>query len=149
MIFSVRPSLIVNPIWRLINFPNMNSFCLKVQTRMDLLGMSSIWKRSAVGQMCQNSCLQIFESFVLWVVECLVLLIDTRHILAKPPFAFRTLLLLDSVGNHWYRKLGLFLIHVLCIFVWLLDEIIPLKQPETHFPVDIGKCEIGACPGSV
>lgn len=35
--------------------------------------------------MCQNSCLQIFERFVLWVVESLILLTDTQHILAKLP----------------------------------------------------------------
>lgn len=134
----------------LLNFRIRSSLCLKVQTQtwnkqMYLVGMSSTWKRSEVGQVC----LQIFKRFVLWVVEYLIILTDTWHVLAKPPFTFKIPLLIASVGNHWYRKLALFLIHALCIFVWFLDEIIPLKQPEPHFHVAIGKCEIGAGPGSV
>lgn len=105
----------------LLNFQIRKSLCLKVQIQtwnkqMYLVGMSSIWKRSEVGQVCQNSCLQIFKRFVLWVVEYLMILTDTWRVLAKPPFTFRIPLLIDSVGNHWFRKLALFLIHSLCLF---------------------------------
>lgn len=67
-----------------------------------------------------------------------------RQGLARPPFTSRIPLVIGCVGNHWYRKLALGLIH---IFVWLLGEIIPLTQPEPHFHV--GKWGAGACPGSV
>lgn len=31
----------------------------------------------------------VFSRFVVWVVEYLIILTDTMHVLAKPPFAFK------------------------------------------------------------